>query len=520
MSEAGAVPPARRALLVSLSAALLGAFTSGLGAQMVSSAINDVQGAVGASADEASWITTAYAMGEILMIPLAGMFIQVFGLRRFMVWLCEAFIVTALASSLSRTLGVEIALRACQGILGGGFGVAAFGMTFRAFGGRNIAFGLMLLTFCQTFPSNLGAVLAGWLTSLQIGWPTVYWVEMGLTAVVMVEVLTSTEKQCFDWRPLKAADWVGYALLGPGLALLLLALSQGNRRFWFESPMITAALVASAVLLGVFVVLEFGRKNPIVDFSLLTRRSFGAAVLLNVFFRLGLLATGYLTPQFLGQLQAYRPLEMNRVLLVVTLVQLAAFPAAYGLIRHLSARLTVFIGLALFALAAFLSTPATSLTAADQFLVSQALLGAAPALFIVPLLVIGTQSVKPAEGGSASTFFNGSRSVGQQLGAALLATLIRHREGFHSAVLTEKVTAAAGGGRVDALRGLYGQVIADPARQAAAATATLAGQVRVQAFALAYEDAFLLLAAVLCVGAALTIALPPTPALRPAEMRA
>jgi DHA2 family multidrug resistance protein len=387
-------------------------------------------------------------------------------------------------------------------------------MTFRAFGGRNIAFGLMLLTFCQTFPSNLGAVLAGWLTSLQIGWPTVYWVEMGLTAVVMIEVMASAEKQCFDWRPLKAADGVGYALL--------LALSQGNRRFWFESPMITTSLIVSAGMLGVFVVLEFGRKNPIVDFSLLTRRSFGAAVLLNVFFRLGLLATGYLTPQFLGQLQAYRPLEMNRVLLIVALVQLAAFPAAYGLIRHLSARLTVFIGLALFALAAFLSTPATSLTAADQFLVSQALLGAAPALFIVPLLVIGTQSVKPAEGGSASTFFNGSRSVGQQLGTALLATLIRHREGFHSAVLTEKVTsaAAAGSGRIDALRGLYSHVIADPARQAAAATAALAGQVRAQAFALAYEDAFLLLAIVLCVGAAFTLALPPTPTPRSAGARA
>ena len=288
-------------------------------------------------------------------------------------------------------------------------------MTFRVFGGRNIAFGLMLLTFCQTFPANLGAVLAGWLTSQQIGWPTVYWVEMGLTAIVMIEVVASTERQCFDFRPLKATDWVGYALVGPGLALLILALSQGNRRFWFESPLIVWSLGASAVLLTAFVIIEVRRQNGIVDFSLLGRRSFGAAVLLNIFFRLGLLATGYLTPQFLGQLQAYRPLEINRVLGVVTLVQLLAFPLAYLLIRRISPRLTVFVGLALFAAAGFLSTPTTTLSAADQFLLSQALLGVAPALFIVPLLVIGTQSVKPAEGGSASTFFNGSRSLCQQL---------------------------------------------------------------------------------------------------------
>jgi DHA2 family multidrug resistance protein len=279
--------------------------------------------------------------------------------------------------------------------------------------------------------------------------------------------------------------------------------------------MIDAALALGAILLTAFVILEAGRRNGIVDFGLLARRSFGGAVLLNIFFRLGLLANGYLTPQFLGQLQAYRPLELNRVLIATTVVQLAAFPAAYVLIRHVSPRLTIFVGLALFATAVLLSADATVLSAADQFLVGQALLGAAPALFVVPLLVIGTASVKPAEGASASTFFNGSRSLGQQLGTATLATLIRHREQFHSAVLTEKVTAAAAGGRLDGLRAVVGRVIADPVRQAAAATATLAGQVRAQAFALAYNDAFLALGLTLCVGAVLTLALPPTPIRRP-----
>ncbi len=503
--------PQRRTLLIALSAALLGAFTSGLGAQMVSTALNDLQGTLGVSADEASWISTAYSMGEITMIPVAGMFMQVLGLRRFMVWLCSAFIASALASALSHTLATEILLRAMQGMLGGAFGVAAFGMTFRVFGGGNLSFGLMLLTFCQTFPANLGAILAGWLTSLQFGWPTVYWVEIGLTLVVLFEVVATADTQCFDFKPLKATDWTGYALVSGGLALLILALSQGNRRFWFESPMIVWSLIAAAALLTTFVILEFGRHDGIVDFDLLRRRSFGAAVGLNVFFRIGLLTSSYLAPQFLGQLQGYRPLETGQVLMITTLVQLAAFPATYWLIKHVAPRVPVFIGLAMFGLAGFLQTQATSIAAADQFLLSQALLGAAPAFFVVPLLVIGTREVKPTEGQSASTFFNGSRSLGQQLGTALLATLIRHREQFHSAILTEKITAASADGRIAALRVGLGRAIFDPARQAAAATASLAGQVRAQAFVMAYDDAFLWMAGVLCLGALLTLALPPTP---------
>ena len=176
---------------------------------------------------------------------------------------------------------------------------------------------------------------------------------------------------------------------------------------------------------------------------------------------------------------------------------------------HVAPRVPIFVGLMLFAAGALLTSQTTILNSADQFALSEALLGAAPALFVVPLLVIGTRDVKPSEGQSASTFFNGSRSIGQLLGTAILATMIRDREQFHSAVLTEHLAGA--GTRIDALRGVFGHVIADVGRASAAATASLAGQVRQQAFVLAYNDAFLLMAMVLGLGAVLTLLLPPHP---------
>ncbi len=160
-----------RTMLIVFSAALLGSFTSGLGAQMVNSSIADIQGSIHASADEASWISTAYSMGEIMIIPVSGMLMQVVGPRRFMLACWTLFIITALFSAMAGTLEAEIALRAVQGIAGGAFGVAAFGMVFRTFPTRGRAFGLMLLTFCQTFPANLGAYISGYLTNLQYGWP-------------------------------------------------------------------------------------------------------------------------------------------------------------------------------------------------------------------------------------------------------------------------------------------------------------------------------------------------------------
>ncbi len=509
---ASAQAPSQQGLAVTLSAALLGAFSSGLGAQMVNTAIADLQGAIGASADEASWIPTAYAAGEIVIIPVSAMLMQALGLRRLMIWLCGAFILSALLSAASVSLEAEIALRVIQGMLGGAFGVVAFGMIFRVFDPRHRALGLTLLTFCQTCPSTVGAVLAGWITETPIGWPAVYYVEAGMALMVLVEILASTEHQCFTWKPIIGLDWLGYSLLASGLALLLLVLSQGNRRFWFESPMIMfTALVAAGLLVG-FLILDFGREGAIIDFRVIGRRSFGAAVVLNILFRFGLLETGYVLPQFLSQIQGYRPAQIADVLLVTGIAQVLAFPLSYGLMRTVSPRLPIFIGLLMFAAGGLVDAFSTSLTAADQFWLSQIVLGAAPALFVAPLLVIGTKEIRPTEGASASTFFNGSRSLGQQLGTAFLATLIRYREGFHSAALTAQIGTADGrsADRFARLQDALGRFETDPARQAAEATAVLANQVRLQAFVLSYNDAFLAIAAVMCAGAVFTLLLPPS----------
>ena len=437
---------------------------------------------------------------------------QVAGLRRFMIVVCTSFVATSALSAVAHSLAAEILLRGVQGVLGGAFGVAAFGMVFRVFPVRNRALGITLLTFAQTVPSSLGAVLAGWITAGP-GWPAVYLVEIGLALVILAEVLASAEQQPFDPKPLAVLDWLGWAVLTPALGLLLVGISQGNRRFWFESPLVGWSLAGGLALLVLFLVLEAGRTDGLVDFRLLGRRSFGAAALLNLVFRFGLLDGGYVLPGFLGQVQGYRPLQVGGLLAVTTCVQALMFAGTYALVRLAPPRAPALLGLALFGAAGLVDGFSTGLSAADQFTLTQALLGAAAPLFVVPLLLIGTRDVKPTEGASASTFFNGGRSLATQLGTAGLATLIRYREGFHSASLTERISQGLlqDNGRLDALAAAFARTDPDLARQAAKATATLAAQVRGQAYVLAYNDAFLVIGAVLGTGALLTFLLPPAP---------
>jgi DHA2 family multidrug resistance protein len=51
---------------------VLGAFMAVLNIQVVNASLADIQGALGASLDEGSWISTAYLIAEIIVIPLTG----------------------------------------------------------------------------------------------------------------------------------------------------------------------------------------------------------------------------------------------------------------------------------------------------------------------------------------------------------------------------------------------------------------------------------------------------------------
>ena len=59
----------------------MGAFLAILNIQIVGASLADIQGAIGAGADEGGWITTAYLVAEIIVIPISGWLARVFSLR-------------------------------------------------------------------------------------------------------------------------------------------------------------------------------------------------------------------------------------------------------------------------------------------------------------------------------------------------------------------------------------------------------------------------------------------------------
>jgi DHA2 family multidrug resistance protein len=122
-------------------------------------------------------------------------------------------------------------------------------------------------------------------------------------------------------------------------------------------------------------------------------------------------------------------------------------------------------------------------------------------LFLTPILVVGASPLKPAEAPTASLTFNMSTLGGTAIGIGLVSNFVTEREKFHSSTLTQSVSLydSAQADGIASIAGLIGDRLTDDAMATALAVARLASAARLQAWVLAFNDAFLAVAIVLAV---------------------
>jgi len=495
------VPPLTPAALRMLAVSLSGSFLVSLSAQFPSTNIADLQGAFGSTPDEASWISTVYTMASFAGIVVSGPMIKAIGMGRYMVANSLIVAVTALVCSHVMPLPWILALRTLQGFAAGGFGPVAFIAVFMVCGGARLPHGLTVLAFVLLFPVTLGPIVSA-LVEEYFGWSGLF----QLQAIFGALLAFASSK----WLPLNPGDrtalrtdWLAIAVLILGLSMLMLVLSQGTRRFWFESGMIVSCTAISAGAWAAFVFLCRVSPAPIITPGTLLLRKFSVPIILNLVFRAGFVVTSYLVPQFLGLAQGYRPIQIAGLLSWAALPQAAALPLVWFLLHKLDSRWIMGLGLVFCGAGTALVTDTTAQFAANQFQWAIAAFAIGQMFFLVPNLVVGASSLRPSDLPTASLAFNMTTLGGTTLGVAIVSNLVTEREKFHSNVLVENVSVfqSIDADRLSAIATALGGRLIDDDAAMRAAVSNVAAVVRREAWVLSYNDGFLLVAAVLALSA-------------------
>jgi len=432
--------PSRRDWIAVMSA-MLGAFMAVLDIQITNSSLKDIQGALSATLEEGSWISTSYLVAEIIMIPLTAWLVQLLSARRLAVWVSIGFLISSLLCSFAWSLESMIVFRAMQGFTGGALIPLAFTLTLIKLPDHHRAKGMALFAITATFAPSIGPTLGGWLTE-GWGWEYIFYINIPPGLLMIAGLLYGLEKKPPHWELLKSTDYAGIVTLAMGLGCLQVFLEEGHRKDWLESTLIVQLGSVAAVSLILFVILQLSRPNPLINLGILRERNFGLTSIASLGMGIGLYGSIYLLPLYLAQIQNYNALQIGQVIMWMGIPQLFLIPLVPKLMKIIPPKLLCAAGFALFGLSSFASGALNPDFAGDQFHPIQIIRALGQPMIMVTISLIATAYIQPQDAGSASSLFNILRNLGGAIGIALLATLLDSRGKVYFDYLRESVVPA------------------------------------------------------------------------------
>jgi DHA2 family multidrug resistance protein len=476
---------------IGLMGAMLGAFMAVLDIQITNSSLAEIQAALGATLEEGSWISTAYLVAEVVVIPLTGWLAQVFSVRRYLLVNTVLFIFFSICCAWAVNLPMMIVFRALQGFTGGVLIPMAFTIVLTTLPRAKQPIGMALFSITATFAPSIGPTLGGWLTD-HLGWQYNFYLNV-IPGILMIGLISyAIPAKPMQLNLLKQGDWWGILSMAVGLGSLEVVLEEGNRKDWFGSEEITQLAVVAFVFLFAFLWIELTRRRPFINLRLLLRRNFGIGSIAGLTLGLGLYGSVYILPLYLSRIKDYTAMQIGEVIMWSGVPQLFLIPLVPKLMQRFDARYLAALGYSLFAVSCFMNSTMTHDTGIDELRWSQLVRALGQPLMIVPLTSIATGNIEPQQAGSASGLFNMMRNLGGSIGIAILSTVLTRREQFHSNRIGESVSlySPETQQRIDQLTQNFINRGIDATTAHNQAIATIDNTVRREAFVMAFNDGF------------------------------
>ncbi|HEX6490526.1 MAG TPA: MFS transporter, partial [Gaiellaceae bacterium] len=265
-------------------------------------------------------------------------------------------------------------------------------------------------------------VLAGGLLTRYVGWEYIFFlnVPIGVVALALMRrVVPESRLEAMRRR----FDPFGAVSVTAGLLLLVYAISKAPDVGWGSARTILL-LIAAALMLALFVVIELRGRAPLMPFSIFRIRSLSAANVVGFLMGMVIFATFFLLTLYVQQVLGWSALQTGITFLATagTTVIFAGFSQA--LTTRFGTRPIMTAGLIILAMALYWYTriPVHGHYWPD-LLPAYLVFALGMALTFIPVSIAAFAGVDPRQAGLASGLLNTSQQIGGAIGVAVATTI-------------------------------------------------------------------------------------------------
>ena len=478
-------PPPVNKWVVAVSIAF-GSLMATIDTSIVSVAMPQIRGELGASLQEITLVTTAYMIAMVLVMPLTGLLGSLFGQKRVYLASLVVFTVGSVLCGTARSLELLVLWRIVQGLGGGALQPTQQAILRQTFPPHEQGMAMAVFSMVIMVGPAVGPVLGGWITD-DLTWPWIFFVNLPVGILGIYLTMRNVHEPA-DVRAARRAqaetarrhfDWAGIALMAIAVGSLQYVLEEGAAADWFASTRIVVATYISGVALAAFIIRELTATAPAVDLRMFRDPTFASGTAIAGLVFAMLMGSMFLLPVFTQEMLHFSATQSGVVLLPRTLAMMIASPFVGRLYNRVRPAVLVGAGLGLTALGCWLQTDITLQTASRDLFWPLAITGVGFALLFVPLTTAALSGIPRHQLAGAAGVNSFVRQVGGSIGLSLSATLFTHFSVHASAGLAPAVTL---------LRPEVAAAVADHTLSTAAA----AGRVARQGAVIGFDQMFLL----------------------------
>ncbi|MCZ2492820.1 MFS transporter [Dellaglioa carnosa] len=406
---------------VALFAMSLGVFMGLLDVTVVNVALPSMAIDFKTTFSNLQWILNAYTLMFAVSLLIVSKLGDMFGRKKIFILSMILFTIASVVNGLAPNLLVLDIGRAVQAIGGSGMMSLSMALVASNFSGRERGTALGILGSVIGFSTAIGPLVGGLLVE-NFGWPSIFFVNLPV-GIIAVYLVFRNVKETPAYGAEESIDFMGMILSAIGLFAGIYGLIQKEQHMhWAWTDMrIMGWLVASIVILAIFVFVELKVKSPMMNLKLLTNRHFVGVVILAFALGAGIFALAAYQTSLMQNYMGYSAFTTGLRQLPMSLWSLVLGPFT-GVLGYkfgkkwMIAFGFIIAGVGLFTFSRVSTTDFTYL----QLLPLLVLTGLGNAIINPMINTAAMDNINPKEIGMASGLLNVFRQIGITVGVVVL----------------------------------------------------------------------------------------------------